>query len=110
MHTQAPRESDLAADIRNFLTTHQILLIIDNLDRIEALWAGEALHWIRQGLGLSKCLITSRAANTAERLTGAVCTQLTQDDNNTMMEPMLAQLASSSSARLVLDTDFQVRH
>jgi hypothetical protein len=100
--------SDLASDIRKWLTSHQSLLIIDNVDDIETILPDGPLDWVRDPLGRSRALITTRASRAAQELEGTICFQLTPEDNTEVMEAMLARHASGSDAELVLRPGYQV--
>jgi hypothetical protein len=105
---QGSEPSDLASNIRKWLTTHQSLLVIDNVDDIKAISPGGPLDWVCDALGRSRALITSRASRAAQELEGAVCVHLTLEDNSEVMETLLALSASSSDAELTLRPDYQV--
>jgi hypothetical protein len=105
---QGSSPSDLAWDIRKWLTTHRSLLIVDNVDGIEAMWPGRPLHWVREGLGRSRALITSRAIQAAQDLQGTVCVQLTPEGNSAVMEAILARHASGSDSEQQLRPEYQV--
>jgi hypothetical protein len=109
---QASRSGDLASDIRKWLTSHHSLLIIDSVDDIRALWTPNGpLDWLRDPLGMSRALITSRASQAARLMEldgAAVCFQLTPEDNTEVMKAMLARHASGSDDERTLTPYYQV--
>jgi hypothetical protein len=89
----------LIEGILHFLSVHPMLLILDNVDDIRAFKSRGALQWVFRGLGRSRCLITSRISAhimgaLLNDLSSGLCMEIRPEDNEAVMEAMVARYAS----------------
>jgi hypothetical protein len=101
--------------ILHFLSTHAKILILDNVDNIKALQQGGALRWVFDGLGESRCVITMRVRELSITTLCAdvkhdyvECFEIRPNDNNEVMEAIVAQYAWRGGKELHFPADAEV--